>query len=488
MIKKINFKNFFLAALIIITGILAGILFKTYNSRVPFFSENTENSLDENIQITEERSGAIANAVNKVSSAVVSIKTYCNKSNPNLNLYRKFFERFFGVEPFEKNRERISLGSGAIISDKGYILTAQHVVENADKIEVNLPDGRKFDGKVLGMDILNDLAIIKINGDNLPVIKMGNSDNLQSGEWVIAFGNPFGLMVQDPQPTVTVGVISAKMRTITVEDTNRCFNKIYGVIQTDASINPGNSGGPLVDAGGNLVGINNSIFSTSGGSQGIGFAIPINSAKKSIEDIIKYGEVKRAWLNLKIQDIPYSVKEKYNLKNHHGVIVTEIGENSNAAAAGLEKGDIITEFNSLFVKNRKWWQGYLVRLSPAKKVNLKVWDGKEEKIVSFYPKEYNLDNYLESLGIVKIKNLTYQETLDYNLRNEKGLIIKKIRNNSLVSNKKIKENDVIRMVENCKIHTKKDLNEILLKHLYENHIRMVIERNGYLYKIEMDLL
>lgn len=488
MIKDLKPKHFFLAILIILIGFFAGLIFKKYNPNISFLSESNKNDIKKNEEIYQKRSGAITNAVGKVSKGVVSIKTYYEKSNPNLDLYRKFFERFFGVKPFRKNRERISLGSGAIISKKGYILTAKHVVENADKIQVTTPDGRKFEGKILGIDILNDLALIKIDGNNLPVIKMGDSDHLLSGEWVIAFGNPFGLMVSDPQPTVTVGVISAKMRTIAVEDSNRCVNKIYGVIQTDAAINPGNSGGPLVNANGELIGINNSIFSTSGGSQGIGFAIPINSAKKSIKDIIKYGEVRRGWVNFKIKDIPFSVKEKYNLKQHHGAIVTEIGDNSNAKKAGLEKGDIIVEFNDEFVKNKKWWQGYLVRLSPNKKVRLKIWNGKKEKVISFYPQKYTLENYLKNLGIEKIKNLTYQETLDYNLRNEKGLIIKKISNNSVASRKKIAKNDVIRMIENCKIHNKKDLNEILLKHLYDDSITMVIERNGYLYQVELDML
>ncbi len=486
MIYKNKLKYFFLALLVLIVGFLSGLFFKNYDEIISLLTEKEKTGYQQNLKIHKERKGAITKAVSSVSSAVVSIKTSTKKSNPNMDLYRKFFEKFFGIEPFRKNRERISLGSGVIISEKGYILTASHVTENADEILVTLPDGRKFKGKVEGVDVLNDLALIKIKGENLPVIKMGDSDNLLTGEWVIAFGNPFGLMVYDPQPTVTVGVVSAKMRTIAISSQNRCTNKIYGVIQTDAAINPGNSGGPLVNAGGELIGINNSIFSTSGGSQGIGFAIPINSAKKSIKDIKKYGRVKRGWVNFKIEDIPFSVKEKYNLKEHHGVIVSEIDKDSNAKKAGLDKGDIITEYNNEFVKNKKWWQGYMVRFSPDEKVKLEIWNGKNTENISFYPRDYEFDNYLKYLGIEKLEELKYKEALKYNLRNEKGLIIKKIEKNSFVSEKNVKKNDVIRLVENCKIHTKKDLKDVLLKHLYEDKLDFVIERNGYLYKVEID--
>ena len=481
---KKKFLYVILAILILFVGFYIGSLIKErdYQNKINFRKEFRSKK---NVEISKSRNNAIINAVDNVSPAIVSIKTTFKDKNHSSNFYNEFFENFFGKNPYQK-REKMSLGSGAIISKKGHILTAYHVVENADEIVVTLPNGRNFKAEILGSDQINDISLLKIDGNNLSFVEMGNSDSIMPGEWVIALGNPFGMMVSDPQPTVTVGVVSAIMRTINMEDDVSC-DKIYGVIQTDAAINPGNSGGPLVNADGEIIGVNNSIFSTSGGSQGIGFAIPINNIRKSINDIIEYGEIKRGWLGIVIEDIPYSVKKKYQLDRSQGVIVKEVYNNSSAEKAGIEAGDIILSFNDSSVKNKKWWNGYKMRLSPHEKINLQIWNGEKDVGIEVKPDEFNYKTILKQFGIIEIENLKYKDLIDHNLRNQKGIIVKKVKRKSILYNKGMRENDVIRQIQGCSIYSRSQLKEILYQNMYNNKFVFIIERSGYLYKVEVEL-
>ncbi|HEX9912543.1 MAG TPA: trypsin-like peptidase domain-containing protein, partial [candidate division Zixibacteria bacterium] len=240
-------------------------------------------------EITATRRNAIVRAAEKIGPAVVSIsvvQTRTVRESPFLSPFGdEFFDEFWGryFQPREYKQKVYSLGSGVIISDDGYVLTNEHVVRDADELKVTLPDGREVKGKLVGQDFTSDLAVIKIEGNKFPYATLGDSDNLIIGEWAIALGNPFGYLLDDPHPTVTVGVISALNRDMkrgTGED--RVYRKM---IQTDAAINPGNSGGPLVNADGEVIGINTFIFTTSRGSEGIGFAIPVNRAKNILTDL-----------------------------------------------------------------------------------------------------------------------------------------------------------------------------------------------------------
>ncbi|MEO8121741.1 MAG: trypsin-like peptidase domain-containing protein [Rhodoferax sp.] len=271
--------------------------------------------------------GSFRLAAQKSSAAVVSINTSkAARINPNSN--DPWFKFFFGDQGGEP---QVGLGSGVIVSDSGYILTNNHVVESADEIEVILNDSRHARAKVIGTDPDSDLAVLKIELDRLPAIVLGNSDTLQVGDQVLAIGNPFGV-----GQTVTSGIISALGRN------QLGINTFENFIQTDAAINPGNSGGPLVDTNGNLLGINTAIYSRSGGSMGIGFAIPVSTAKLVLEGIVKDGQVTRGWIGVEPNDLSPELAETFGVKTRAGVIITGVLQNGPAAQSGIRPGDVIT--------------------------------------------------------------------------------------------------------------------------------------------------
>src|SRR6185503_4656201 len=261
----------------------------------------------------------------------------------------EFFEPFFrDMMPSYRYREQIpSMGSGFIISPKGYVLTNEHVVRGAEKITVILADGRSFSGKLLGSHPQYDVAIVKIEGERLPVAPLGNSSDLMIGEWAIAIGNPFGYLLNDTQPSVTAGVISATRRDIKSEATETGVYK--NMIQTDAAINPGNSGGPLVNGDGEVVGINTFIFTQGGGSLGIGFAIPINLVRKVVAEVGKYGRVRTAYPGMRIQEVTAEIAQRLGW-SEGGVLVTRGEEGGPAAKAGIKVRDRFRKVNGIVVR------------------------------------------------------------------------------------------------------------------------------------------
>ncbi|NDZ15131.1 2-alkenal reductase [Variovorax sp. WS11] len=271
--------------------------------------------------------GSLSAAAKKASPAVVSINTSkAARRSPRSD--DPWFRFFFGDQG---DQPQIGLGSGVIVSADGYILTNNHVVEGADEIDVTLNDSRHARGKVIGTDPDTDLAVLKIELDKLPVVVLGNSDNLQVGDQVLAIGNPFGV-----GQTVTSGIVSALGRN------QLGINTFENFIQTDAAINPGNSGGALIDVNGNLEGINTAIYSRSGGSMGIGFAIPVSTAKQVLEDIVKEGKVTRGWIGVEPNDLSPELAETFGVKARKGVIITGVLQNGPAARAGVRPGDVIT--------------------------------------------------------------------------------------------------------------------------------------------------
>ena len=307
--------------------------------------------------LTASRRTAIVTAVAKASPAVVNISAI--RTVEQLTLSDEWFQRFWGEIPHRRRRLQREVGSGVIVDKKGYILTNHHVIENADSITVTVPDGREFTAQVTGYDYLSDLAVLKVDTDTtLPEIQWSNSESLLIGEWVVAIGNPFGLSIGDAQPSVTIGIVSATQRTKTVE--HRYHENL---IQTDASINPGNSGGALVNIHGELIGINTVIHSTSGGSQGVGFAIPANKAKKVVEQIIEYGSVVPPDLALEVQNITEELAEKLSTPMNTGVLVSEIEKRSPIANAGIRRGDVISSISGHRVKSEADFYA-LTRLLP----------------------------------------------------------------------------------------------------------------------------
>ena len=294
--------------------------------------------------------GSFRLAAQKSSSAVVSINT-SKAARKNPRSEDPWFKFFFGDQG---NEPQVGLGSGVIVSVNGYILTNNHVVESADEIEVILNDNRRARAKVIGTDPDTDLAVLKIELDRLPAIVLGNSDTLQVGDQVLAIGNPFGV-----GQTVTGGIVSALGRN------QLGINTFENFIQTDAAINPGNSGGALVDTNGNLLGINTAIYSRSGGSMGIGFAIPVSTARLVMEGIVKDGQVTRGWIGVEPNDLSPELAETFGVKTKEGVIITGVLQSGPAAQAGIRPGDVITRVAGKPISNVSELLGSVAALKPG---------------------------------------------------------------------------------------------------------------------------
>ncbi len=300
----------------------------------------------------DSRRTAIVEAAQRVGPATVSIsvvQTRVIRATPLAG--REYFERFFrGAFPERQYEQRYhSFGSGVIIDPDGYILTNDHVVRGASEIRVTLTDGREFDARFLGGDPRFDLAVLKIGGDDIPVAPLGDSDDLLIGEWCVAIGNPFGYLLNDPSPSVSAGVVSAVHRDIVSETETGAVYK--DMIQTDAAINPGNSGGPLVNSRGEVIGISSFIFTSSGGSQGMGFAIPINVAKLIINEMIEYGSVRDVWVGIRVQDITPTLARRLDLPASVGVFASYVEEDSPADRAGIRAGDVVIGVGGEAVEN-----------------------------------------------------------------------------------------------------------------------------------------
>jgi serine protease DegQ len=271
------------------------------------------------------------------------------------------FKRFFGDQLDGDTQHSSSLGSGVIIGPEGYILTNHHVVEAADEIELALADGRKAPAKVVGTDPETDLAVLKVDLAGLPAVTFGNPDKLSVGDVVLAIGNPFGV-----GQTVTMGIVSALGRS------HLGISTFENFIQTDAAINPGNSGGALVDASGNLVGINSAIYSRSGGSLGIGFAIPANLAKQVMEQIVRTGSVTRGWIGVEVQDISAELAESFKLSDVHGTLIAGVLRGGPADRAGIKPGDILLAVESHAVIDSTSMLNLVAALQPGKEATLKI--------------------------------------------------------------------------------------------------------------------
>ncbi len=338
-------------------------------------------------QTLKQLGEAFVEVAQKVKPAVVNISTEMNlKSDdedgedrlspfPEGHPFRKFFDedffKHFGPKGFGRKRPIHGMGSGVIVSKDGVILTNAHVVtrgkKEADEIKVTLADKRTFDAKVVGFDKESDIAVLRIDAKNLPFAELGDSDALRVGEIVLAIGNPFGL-----NQTVTSGIVSATGRT------NIGIIGYEDFIQTDAAINPGNSGGPLVDIRGKVIGVNTAIASKSGGYQGVGFAIPSNSAKLIMTDLLKEGKVRRGLLGVNIQDLKPSLAKSFGRPNTKGALVSQVIEDSPADKAGVKSGDIILAFNGEEIAGAAHLKNVVGREKPGAKATVKVWRDKKE--------------------------------------------------------------------------------------------------------------
>jgi serine protease DegQ len=313
--------------------------------------------------VVAEKVATYADAAKKAMPAVVNIYTSkeMRQRNPVLDdpVLRRYFPDFADRLPRQR---ATSLGSGVIVSSEGFILTNHHVIEGADDIQVVLADGRRLKARIQGVDPDSDLAVLKTEGEKLPAITLGNLEAVHVGDVVLAIGNPFGF-----GNTVTMGIVSALGRS------HLGINRFEDFIQTDAAINPGNSGGALVDTSGNLIGINSTIFSQSGGSLGIGFAIPVSLARTVLEQIIKNGEVTRGWLGIEPQDLTAEIAQALALENSGGVLIRTLVQNGPADRAGIRPRDIVLAIDGKATRDTPVLLARIAELAPGATVKVTVW-------------------------------------------------------------------------------------------------------------------
>ena len=434
----------------------------------------------EAIETLAKTGQAMAEVVAAVKPAVVNISsTHTVKSqgtpHPFFNdpLFRKYFGEEFGGNEKPREFKRASLGSGVIVDEDGYILTNSHVVKDADEIKIKLSDKREFKGKVIGMDPKTDLAIIKIEAHNLPLLKMGNSDKMKVGETVIAIGNPFGL-----NQTVTSGIVSAVGRA------NVGIADYEDFIQTDAAINPGNSGGALVNVHGELIGINTAIFSTSGGYQGIGFAVPSNMAKAVMNSLIKNGKVVRGWLGVAIQPVTADLAKQFGLKEEKGVLVGDVTEGSPAEKAGILRGDVIVEYDGKEIADPAGLRNMVAGTLPDSQVPIKVLrDGKPETLAitiaelpaSIQKTASDFDNHLRG---VQVQDVTPEIRNKLNIpKHATGVIITGMQEGSAAEGV-LAQGDLILEINRKKIGSLKDYETIVSSIKSGEDILVLIFRNG----------
>jgi len=382
------------------------------------------------------------------------------------------FEDMFKEFGTPQERKSAALGSGFIIDEDGIVVTNNHVIQDADDIIVRVNGDQEFKAKVLGADPLMDIAVLQLETkEKFIPVPFGDSDKARIGDWVLAIGNPFGL-----GGTVTAGIISARNRSIGL-------SRYEDFIQTDASINSGNSGGPLFDMEGNVIGINTAILGRNG-SIGIGFSIPSNSAQQVIKQLIEFGETKRGWLGVRIQDVTKEIAEVEQLDKPRGALVASVAENSPSAKAGIEAGDIILEFNGVEIKQMKELPAIVARTEVGKNVDVKIWRNKKEitkKVllgrletsedfkVSENPKnkEQKTDDIIEKLRI-SVRPLTKEDIKIRKLPNQTtGLVITNMANNSPLVNS-IEINSIIVEAQKKKIKSVDDLRDIVQKAINSN--------------------
>lgn len=464
----INVRNF-------ITLSLSALLF----SSSAFSLDQASN----NEALLKQISRGFSNVAKKATPAVVYIESQGAAEIPEKKVTRRgphenpfeyfdddFLNRFFGF-PFEqkqqqpKNGETVR-GSGFLVSQDGYIVTNNHVVEKASKLSVTMSNGKKLVATVIGSDPKSDLAVIKIEGQGYPFLTFGDSDQLEVGDWAIAIGNPFGL-----QASVTVGVVSAKGRNqLHIAD-------FEDFIQTDAAINPGNSGGPLLNVDAEVIGVNTAIVSGSGGYMGIGFAIPSNMAKLIINQLIKEGQVTRGFLGVTMQPIDSELAGFYKMKHMQGALVTDVIKGSPADLGGLKQEDIILNYNGTAVENLASFRNYVSLLAPGSKLKLRLLrDGKEidlNIIISQLPNEAGPNLPLQKLGL-HVQELTPDLAQKFGFSDYKGVLITQVDPRTPAADAALKPGGLIMAVNRQKVATLSEFTTAINEAAKEGRVLLMV--------------
>jgi len=428
----------------------------------------------------KEIPGSFSKLVKDVKESVVNISTVkvikgrgemfrggpIDPQNP----FNDFFDRFYG-DQIPRERRQKSLGTGFIIDKEGYILTNNHVVEQTDEIKVRLNNYKEYEAKIVGRDPKTDLALIRIEAEEeLKPVTFGDSDALEVGDWVVAIGNPFGL-----DNTVTAGIVSAKYRDLGA-------GSYDSFIQTDASINPGNSGGPLLNTKGEVVGINSAILSQTGGSVGIGFAVPINMARDLLPQL-KNGKVVRGWLGVMIQEVTPDMKEKFKLEGEEGALVADVSPDGPADKAGIQRGDVIVSFNGQKIREMKELpyivaktqvnevvEVEVIRKGNRKSLNVKVGELKETETA-----EIEKSKDTASLGMI-VKEITPEMAAQYGLSEESGIIVTQVENGSSAQEAGINRGDIILEVDQEPVRNIKAYKEKISKFKKGDTVLFLLKR------------
>lgn len=478
---KAKARYFIFTAGLIFAGILIGVIL---TARLDIFSTSQAQGVNlskESIDILSRTDKAMDELTAATKPAVVNIsfeQTVTAQPMQNPFFDDPFFRHFFG-DPSDnqggkprKYKQR-GLGSGVVVGREGYIITNNHVVQGADEIIVKLSDKRQFKGKVVGADPRTDLAVVRISAGKLPYLELGDSDKTKVGDRVIAIGNPFGL-----NQTVTSGIISAVGRAdVGIAD-------YEDFIQTDAAINPGNSGGALVSMKGELIGLNTAIFSTSGGYQGIGFAIPSNMIKVVMESLIKKGKVIRGWLGVGIQPLTPELARQFGLKSEKGVLVSEVTDGGPARKAGLQRGDVILQYGGKDLSSISEFRNMVAREKPGNRVTLKILrNGKEESVtveIGELPSKLPAETGEMSTGFfgIHVQDISTQQKKMMGIPARiNGVVIVGIEEDSPAGGV-LQAGDIIREINRNKITNMKDFNAVVAKIKSKQDVLLLIYRNG----------
>ncbi len=464
---------------------------------VAFWIASPVHALDGCVESLRQTSKAFAAVARQVSPSVVFVQVESTRKSAASTPFpfgeewpfgEELFERFFG-KPFrglprqeapKEQRRTVNQGSGFIFSskkgvlaDKSYILTNNHVVEDAEKIVVKFQDGREFDAKVKGTDPKSEVAVIEIEAGGLPALPWGDSSKLEVGEWVVAMGNPFGL-----SHTLTVGVVSAKGRT------TLGISDYEDFIQTDAAINPGNSGGPLVNLDGEVVGVNTAIFSRSGGYMGVGFAIPSNLARSVAEQLIESGEVVRGFLGIVIQPLTAELADSFGLDRTQGILVAQVSEDSPAEKAGLKQGDVIVSYQGKPVTDIGDFRNRVSLTPPGSRETLSVIrDGKRRDVAVTIGELSEAQTVAkgptqsaEQLGLT-VQTLTPELAKQVDAKAGEGVVVTQVQPNSVAAMAGIKSGDVILQLNRETVNSAAAFNRAVSKSLAEKRVLLLI-RSG----------
>lgn len=432
-------------------------------------------------QIAESRRTAIVVAAESVGPAVVSVNVVSTQIVRERSPFDDpFFRGFF--PPRERLRQVQNLGSGFIVSQDGYVITNQHVVSGATDIVVTLMDGRQLDAELVAADEATDLAFLRVDGEDLPVATLGDSDNLLIGEWVIAIGNPYGYLLADRNPSVTVGVISALGRDVQpeVRGAGRQPQVWSNMIQTDAAINPGNSGGPLVNAQGEVIGVNAFIFSGgTGGSIGLGFAIPINRARRALDDIVSFGSIRRPWTGLHLAELDSHGQAP------RGVEVQRVDPGSPAERGDLRAGDIITETDGRVLPSPIEWQGRLLDLPSGQPIVITAERSGELFSVTLVPEEdpLVLAERLETPFDASVVVVTPTLASHLSLANDYGFYLDRVDLSSGFRRLGLRSGDILLAVGQRRLDGPEDLSEFVEALQSGRPLTLFIERNGVVSRI-----